>query len=342
MLKQIDSLCMYILMYVLAYPLTIAFSLLMYTSADFESWYSGCMRSSGDKFGTITTKIRTKLLERIKQQWEKEKKDRDQRLKKLAEEEEKEASVTALWESAKIDVDQARKVQPDKRQLLLDLKVTAIGVCPHTSLCFSFLQVGPVLVSCSPCHDFCSFAHIMYPASAELESWHSGRMRSSVNTFEKLTLQIRTGFEDRKYAAAAVAVAATASAAAAAATTAATLHAWTTQAYQGLDHQMQAKLESLFRTGLVQRTELDAQCFMELRQLPKQMAIEVVDQFSQRSIKTDIRNKTAFFLGIVKSFKNKRRGGASPNGGDSYRGGGGYASGYGQWATVNGQCRVSR
>ena len=134
-------------------------------------------------------------------------------------------------------------MQPDKRQLLLDLKVAAIGVCPNTSLRVSFLQFGPVLVSCSPCHDFCSFAHIMYPASAELESWHSGRMRSSVDTFEKLTLQIRTGLDDRKSAAAAVAaVAATASAAAAAATTAATLHAWTTQAYQGLDHQVQAKL----------------------------------------------------------------------------------------------------
>ena len=325
-------------MYVSAYPLTTAFSLLMHTSTDFESWYSGCMRSSGDKFGAITTKIRTKLHEHIKQQWEKEKKDRDQRLKKLAEAEEKrkkEAGLTARWKSAKIDVDQACKVQPDKRQLLLDLKVSAKGVCPNTSLLFSFLQVGPVLVSCSPCHDFCSFAHIMYPASAELESWHSGRMRSSVDTFEKLTLQIRTGLEDRKSAAAAVA--ATASAAAAAATTAATLHAWTTQAYQGLDHQIQAKLDNLFRTSLVQRTELDAQCFMELRQLPKHMAIEVVDQFSQRSIKTDTRNKTAFFLSIVKSVKNERRGGAPPSGGDSYHGGGGYASGYGQWATVNGR-----
>ena len=187
MLKQIERECIYILMYVSAYPLTIAFSLLMHTYTDFESWYSGCMRSNGDKFGTIITKIRTNFLERIKQQWEKEKKDRDQRLKKLAEEEEKrkkEACLTALWESAKIGVDQACKVQPDKRQLLLDLKVAAIGVCPNTSLRVSFLQFGPVLVSCSPCHDFCSFAHIMYPASAELESCHSGRMRSSVDTFE--------------------------------------------------------------------------------------------------------------------------------------------------------------
>ena len=74
MLKQIERECIYILMYVSAYPLTIAFSLLMHTYTDFESWYSGCMRSNGDKFGTIITKIRTKFLERIKQQWEKVKK----------------------------------------------------------------------------------------------------------------------------------------------------------------------------------------------------------------------------------------------------------------------------
>jgi len=300
------------------------------------------MRSSGDKFGAITTKIRTKLHEHIKQQWEKEKKDRHQRLKKLAEAEEKrkkEAGLTARWKSAKIDVDQACKVQPDKRQLLLDLKVSAKGVCPNTSLRFSFLQVGPVLVSCSPCHDFCSFAHIMYPASAELESWHSGRMRSSVDTFEKLTLQIRTGLDDRKSAAAAVAaVAATASAAAAAATTAATLHAWTTQAYQGLDHQVQAKLALRIYLG---PASYSAQSSMHSASWSSvsclNMAIEVVDQFSQRSIKTDTRNKTAFFLSIVKSVKNERRGGAPPSGGDSYHGGGGYASGYGQWATVNGR-----
>ena len=135
-------------MYVSAYPLTTAFSLLMHTSTDFESWYSGCMRSSGNKFGAITTKIRTKIL--YQAAVGEGKKDRDQRLKKLAKAEEKrkkEASVTALWESAKIDVDQACKVQPDKRQLLLGLEVTETSVRSNNfcaSLCLS-LRRGRIM-----------------------------------------------------------------------------------------------------------------------------------------------------------------------------------------------------
>jgi len=105
----------------------------------------------------------------------------------------------------------------------------------------------------------------------------------------------------------------------------------TNQAYQGLAYQIQTKLENLFSTSLIQRAELDAKCFMELRQLPEHMAIEVVDKFCESNL-SDIRNKTAFFLGIVKRFKNERGGGVPPGGG----GMGGYGGGYGQQAPPGG------
>lgn len=104
----------------------------------------------------------------------------------------------------------------------------------------------------------------------------------------------------------------------------------TSQAYQGLAYQIQTKLENLFNTSLIQRTELDAKCFMELRQLPEHIAVEVVDKFCESNL-TDIRNKTAFFLGIVKRFKNERPahggGGGGYGGGGHHGGGGGYGHG---------------
>jgi len=38
---------------------------------------------------------------------------------------------TVLWEFTKIEVDKACKVQPSKRQLLLDLEVTETGLCSN-------------------------------------------------------------------------------------------------------------------------------------------------------------------------------------------------------------------
>jgi len=38
---------------------------------------------------------------------------------------------TAFWELTKIEVDKAYKVQPSKRQLLLDLEVTETGLCSN-------------------------------------------------------------------------------------------------------------------------------------------------------------------------------------------------------------------
>ena len=79
----------------------------------------------------------------------------------------------------------------------------------------------------------------------------------------------------------------------------------TTQTYAGLPYLVQAKLETLFTAGLLRRTELDAKCYMELRSLPEVVALEVLDKFCETNL-TEIRNKTAFFLGIVKRFRNER------------------------------------
>ena len=93
----------------------------------------------------------------------------------------------------------------------------------------------------------------------------------------------------------------------------------TNPAYSGLAYGIQAKIEGLFNSGLLQRNELDARCFMELRKLPEYTAVEVVDTFCESDL-SDIRDKTAFFLGIVKRFQNERSGGG---------GGGGAFGGYG-------------
>ncbi len=79
----------------------------------------------------------------------------------------------------------------------------------------------------------------------------------------------------------------------------------TTQTYAGLPYLVQAKLETLFTAGLLRRTELDAKCYMELRSLPEVVALEVLDKFCETNL-MEIRNKTAFFLGIVKRFRNER------------------------------------
>lgn len=43
----------------------------------------------------------------------------------------------------------------------------------------------------------------------------------------------------------------------------------TQSAYSSLPMLIQSKLEALFSTHLVARNELDAKCFLELRQLPE-------------------------------------------------------------------------
>jgi|ERR1712216_404989 len=43
----------------------------------------------------------------------------------------------------------------------------------------------------------------------------------------------------------------------------------------------------------------------ELRSLPEVVALEVLDKFCETQL-SEIRNKTAFFLGIVKRFRNER------------------------------------
>eukprot|EP00281_Chroomonas_sp_CCMP1168_P026526 CAMPEP_0206228906 /NCGR_PEP_ID=MMETSP0047_2-20121206/9414_1 /ASSEMBLY_ACC=CAM_ASM_000192 /TAXON_ID=195065 /ORGANISM="Chroomonas mesostigmatica_cf, Strain CCMP1168" /LENGTH=394 /DNA_ID=CAMNT_0053652171 /DNA_START=2417 /DNA_END=3599 /DNA_ORIENTATION=+ len=92
----------------------------------------------------------------------------------------------------------------------------------------------------------------------------------------------------------------------------------TNSAYSQLSYTIQTKLESLFSTGLISRTELDAKCYTELRYLSEQTANDIVDKFCEANL-SEIRNKTAFFLGIVKRMKNERGGG----GGGGFGGGGG-------------------
>ena len=86
---------------------------------------------------------------------------------------------------------------------------------------------------------------------------------------------------------------------------------------------VQARLEAIFNTNLVTRSELDAKCFIELRHLPEMVALEVLDKFCETQLPT-IRNKTAFFLGIVKRFRSERGIKGNQHGGGG--GGGGAAA----------------
>ena len=100
----------------------------------------------------------------------------------------------------------------------------------------------------------------------------------------------------------------------------------TTQTYAGLPYLVQAKLETFFTAGLLKRTELDAKCYIELRSLPEVVALEVLDKFCETTL-SEIRNKTAFFLGIVKRFRNERGlPGSAPSGALSGAGIGAHAA----------------
>uniref|UniRef100_A0A7S4PPQ6 Heterogeneous nuclear ribonucleoprotein Q acidic domain-containing protein n=1 Tax=Guillardia theta TaxID=55529 RepID=A0A7S4PPQ6_GUITH len=76
----------------------------------------------------------------------------------------------------------------------------------------------------------------------------------------------------------------------------------TSQTFLSLPYSVQAKVETMFQSNLVYRTDLDAKCFMELLALPEASALEVIEKFCEANLR-DIRNKTAFFLGIVKRVK---------------------------------------
>jgi len=67
---------------------SIAVFLLMFCSVDFDSWYSGRMRWISDTFAKMTTQINKQIIIVIAASAaaEKQQNDRDQRLKKLAEE----------------------------------------------------------------------------------------------------------------------------------------------------------------------------------------------------------------------------------------------------------------
>uniref|UniRef100_A0A7S0EYD0 Heterogeneous nuclear ribonucleoprotein Q acidic domain-containing protein n=1 Tax=Hanusia phi TaxID=3032 RepID=A0A7S0EYD0_9CRYP len=73
----------------------------------------------------------------------------------------------------------------------------------------------------------------------------------------------------------------------------------TSQTFLSLPYSVQARIETMFQSNIVYRTDLDAKCFMELLTLPESSSLEVIDKFCEANLR-DIRNKTAFFLGIVK------------------------------------------
>ena len=94
--------------------------------------------------------------------------------------------------------------------------------------------------------------------------------------------------------------------------------ALTTQTYAGLSMIVQAQLEALFATQMVQRTDLDAKCYMELRALPELTALQVLAKFGEaQQQKGGVKNQTAFFLGIIKRFRSEN----VPQGGGGGAGG---------------------
>ena len=110
----------------------------------------------------------------------------------------------------------------------------------------------------------------------------------------------------------------------------------TNQAYSALPYHIQAKFEALYSANQILRTDLDAKCFSELRMMPEHTAVEVVDKFCEANL-YEIRNKTAFFLGIIKRLKGSAGGGGGGGGGGGYGGGyGGGGYGYGGYSAPPG------
>ena len=75
----------------------------------------------------------------------------------------------------------------------------------------------------------------------------------------------------------------------------------------GLSPKVEAKLEELYGSGRLERTDLDARCLDELKMLSETSGLEVIAKFCEADLST-IKSKGGFFMGIIKRVKEQERG----------------------------------
>ncbi len=84
-----------------------------------------------------------------------------------------------------------------------------------------------------------------------------------------------------------------------------------------LPYSIQGKFQHMFMTGRLRPDELDPKCYQQIGAFPEDMQINIVDRFDQADLNT-VRNKTGFFLGILKRFRQDNPGAGRSGGYQAY------------------------
>ncbi|RZF47216.1 hypothetical protein LSTR_LSTR004925 [Laodelphax striatellus] len=81
----------------------------------------------------------------------------------------------------------------------------------------------------------------------------------------------------------------------------------------GLDRKVAAKLDEIYRTGKLLHADLDERALDALREFPVDGAVNVLSQFLDSNLE-HVSNKSAYLCGVMKTYRQKSRGGASAGG----------------------------
>jgi len=90
------------------------------------------------------------------------------------------------------------------------------------------------------------------------------------------------------------------------------------RALDSLAEPIKVKMTNMFNMGFCSMSDLEPCCIDSLKDFSEQTAIEIIDKFMEADMST-IRNKTAYFIGVLKRYRTPGGGG----GGGGGKGGGG-------------------
>ena len=89
----------------------------------------------------------------------------------------------------------------------------------------------------------------------------------------------------------------------------------------GLDPKVAHKLDDMFKTEKLRHSDLDVRAVVALKELPVEDALAILEKFLDSELEHVI-NKSAFLCGVMRTWRQKTRAGASSAGGgrDLHRG----------------------
>jgi len=77
----------------------------------------------------------------------------------------------------------------------------------------------------------------------------------------------------------------------------------------GINENVAAELEKIYKTGLLNHSELDERALDALKEYPADGGVAVLAEFAESNLE-HVSNKSAFLCGIMKSYRQKNRYGA--------------------------------